>query len=201
VTGPLNGSRPRIVVTGGPGAGKTTAVDIFRRELGERVVIVPEAGTILFAGGFPRSRIMTAQAAAQLAIYHTQRQLELAQAAIYPGRILLCDRGTVDGGAYWPDGPESYFERIGSSLEAELERYDAVVFFETAAAGGLDIEGNPVRLESPPEAVAVDRRLQALWSRHRDFTLVRHQPSFIRKLMLGLEAIQGRVAALADERD
>ncbi len=47
--------RCRVVVTGGPGVGKTTAADLFRRELGDRVVIVPEAATLLFAGGFPRS--------------------------------------------------------------------------------------------------------------------------------------------------
>src|SRR6186713_3191320 len=45
--------RCRIVLTGGPGGGKTTAADLFRREIGDRVVIVPEAATILFAGGFP----------------------------------------------------------------------------------------------------------------------------------------------------
>ena len=45
----------RIVLTGGPGGGKTTAADLFRREIGNRVVIVPEAATLLFQGGFPRS--------------------------------------------------------------------------------------------------------------------------------------------------
>ncbi len=48
--------RCRIVLTGGPGGGKTTAADLFRREIGDRVVIVPEAATILFQGGFPRSQ-------------------------------------------------------------------------------------------------------------------------------------------------
>ena len=32
--------RCRIVLTGGPGGGKTTAADLFRREIGERVVVV-----------------------------------------------------------------------------------------------------------------------------------------------------------------
>ena len=39
---PTNGSI-RIAVTGGPGGGKTTAADLFRRELGDCVVVVPEA--------------------------------------------------------------------------------------------------------------------------------------------------------------
>src|SRR5512134_2544854 len=94
----------RVVVAGGPGGGKTTAADLFRREIGEQVVIVPEAATLLFSGGFPRDPAPLAQRAAQSAIYHVQKNLEDAQLVRYPGRILLCDRGTVDGAAYWP-GP------------------------------------------------------------------------------------------------
>ena len=75
--------------------------------------------------------------------------------------------------------------------------FDTAVNEHLIRAGGLDIEGNPVRVESQSEAVALDRRLQALWSRHRDYTLVPHHPSFVRKLTLGLAAIQDRVAALA----
>ena len=44
-----NHTRRRIVVTGGPGGGKTTAVDFFRREIGEQIVIVPEAATMIFS--------------------------------------------------------------------------------------------------------------------------------------------------------
>ncbi len=187
--------RVRIVVTGGPGAGKTTAIDLFRRELGDSILIVPEAGTIIFGGGFPRSNLDGPRRAAQLAIYHTQHQLETAQAELFPERILLCDRGTLDGAAYWPDGPESYFAAIDSTLEAELSRYYAVLFFETAAAGGMSIEGgNPIRNESLTEAVELDRRLHAVWSQHPNFTYVPHHPSFFHKLTLGLAAIESRVA-------
>lgn len=190
--------RVRIVVTGGPGAGKTTAIDLFRRELGEKVVVVPESGTILFGGGFPRSPMAGPRRAAQLAIYHTQKHLEAAQAEIFPSRILLCDRGTVDGAAYWPEGPDAFFAAVGTTLEAELARYDAVVFFETAAAGGISIEGgNPVRNENLDEAVALDRRLRDVWSKHPDFTYVPHHPSFFRKLTIGLGALESRIAVVS----
>jgi len=192
---------PRIVVTGGPGGGKTTAADLFRRELGEKVVIVPEAGTILFSGGFPRSSAPEALKAAQKAIYHTQCQIEVAQASIYPQRALLCDRGTVDGVAYWPDDGTDFFATVGSSLEAELGRYDAVIFFETAAAGGLSIEGgNPIRNESLDIAVALDARLRQVWSRHPDFTFVPHQTSFFKKLSMGLAALESRLSVLNHQR-
>lgn len=189
--------RCRIVVTGGPGGGKTTAADLFRREIGERVVIVPEAATLLFSGGFPRVAEPHARAAAQTAIYHVQKNLEEVQSARYPDRILLCDRGTVDGAAYWPGDPEDFFAAVGSSAEREFSRYDAVLFFETAAAGGMSVEGgNAMRIESNAEAVALDGRLRAVWSKHQRFLVVPHNPSFMKKILFGLAMLESVVAQL-----
>lgn len=188
-------SRRRIVVTGGPGAGKTTAIDLFRRELGPRVVMVPEAATMLLGGGFPRVPEPSGRRAAQVAIFHVQRNLEEVQAARHPERVLLCDRGTVDGAAYWPGPPEDFFAALGTTLEQELARYDEVIFFETAAVGGLSIEnGNRVRTETAAEAVAVDRRLREIWSVHPRFTFVGHNPSFLAKITDGL----GKLSAIVD---
>jgi len=62
---------------------------------------------------------------------------------------------------------------MGTSLEHELARYDAVVFFETAAVAGLSIEGgNPVRQESIEQARDLDAALKALWSHHPRFLFV-----------------------------
>lgn len=190
--------RCRIVLTGGPGGGKTTAADLFRREIGERVILVPEAATMVFSGGFPRSTETMAIHAAQRAIYQVQRNLEDVQAALYPERVLLCDRGTVDGAAYWPGEPKHFFHEVGTSLEAELTRYDAVIFFESAAVGGMGIEGgNPIRTESLEEAVSLDHKLRSLWSKHPNFFLVPHNPSFFKKISYGLAVLEGIVS----ERD
>lgn len=194
----LPNSRCRIVLTGGPGGGKTTAADLFRRELGERVVVVPEAATLLFSGGFPRYDNESARRAAQTAIYQVQRNLEDVQHARYPDRILLCDRGTVDGAVYWPgDDMEGFFTAQESSLRAELARYDAVVFFESAAVGGQSIEGgNPARIESDRQAVELDRRLREVWSRHPRFRLIPHSGSFMKKINTGLALLESLVAEL-----
>ena len=189
-----------IVVTGGPGGGKTTAADFFRREIGDRVVIVPEAATILFQGGFPRSLDPRASRIAQTAIFHVQRNLEDVQAALYPGRTLLCDRGTVDGAAYWPGKPDDYFAAVGTTFAAELRRYDAVIFFETAALGGASIEGgNPIRNESLQQAVELDGRLRKLWARHPRFVLVPNNRSFFKKITIGLGALESIVTQLSCE--
>ncbi len=183
----------RIVVTGGPGGGKTTAADLFRRELGERVAIVPESATMLFSGGFPRSTDHEIREATQRAIYHVQRNLEDIYRARFPGRVLLCDRGSVDGAAYWPHGPDGFFEAMGSSVRRELGRYEAVVFFESAAVGDLEVieGGNPMRIESVARARELDRKLHELWSQHPNFHHVPHQASFLAKVREGLTTLLG----------
>lgn len=183
--------RIRIAVTGGPGGGKSTATQLLRRELGERVIVVPESATLLFSGGFPRHATALAQAAAQRAIFHVQRNLEDVQAAQYPDRLLLCDRGTIDGVAYWPEGVEpGYFATMGTTLEAELARYDGVIFLQTAAAGGHSIEGgNPARIETNAQATALDEALQQVWRAHPRFVFIPNHRSFMKKLTDGIGAL------------
>ncbi len=187
---PTNGAL-RVALTGGPGAGKTTAADLLRREVGEQIVVVPESATMLFGSGFPRSDEPSARRWAQNAIFHAQRGLEEIYRATYPTRVLLCDRGTVDGAAYWPGDSDDFFTSLGTTLDAELARYDRVLFFETAAVGGESIEGgNPVRNESLERAVELDTALRELWSRHPHFTLVRHDQSFLAKIFNALAVLK-----------
>lgn len=180
----------RVVLTGGPGGGKTTAADLYRREIGDEVVVVPEAATLLYTGGFPRAGKTGVREATQRAIYHVQLNLEDAQSAHFDRRVLLCDRGTIDGAVYWPGQPDAFFKHLGTSLEKELARYDAVIFFETAAVGGISIEGgNRTRIESIEEALVLDSNLKKLWSQHPHFVFVPHEKSFIKKVTSGLSEL------------
>ena len=191
----------RVVVTGGPGGGKTTAADLFRREIGSKVVLVPEAATLMFSSGFPRSHDPESVKIIQRTIYQVQTQMEALYAVQNPGRILLCDRGTVDGAAYWPvDHPHEFFHAQGTTLKEELARYDAVLFFESAAVGDMMIKGgNPVRDETGSEAVALDTRLRDIWSQHPRFVLVPHNTSFFKKISSGLAAMESIVGQLLHE--
>jgi predicted ATPase len=189
----------RIVLTGGPGGGKTTAADLFRREVGEKVVIVPETATLLYLGGFPRSTDIDARKSAQLAIYQVQKGLEDTTAAQYPDRILLCDRGSIDGAAYWPGGHGDFFKALGTTIEREMQRYHAILFFETAAVGGISIEGgNRTRTETLDQALELNHNLKRIWSKHPNFHFVAHEKSFFKKMANGLHKLETILDELTD---
>jgi hypothetical protein len=179
-----------IVVTGGPGGGKTTALDLFQRELKTAVKIVPEAATLLFGHGLDRETQNDHAKPLQRSIYRMQICLEEIFRAFYSDRLLICDRGTLDGLAYWPDDERSYFESLGTSFEAEAARYGAVIFFQTAAVHGEDVKSNnPYRTEDSALAVRLDEKLQRVWTRHPNFHFIPTELSFMGKINHGLATI------------
>lgn len=180
----------KIALSGGPGGGKSTAAELFKREYKDFISLVPEVATLLFRGGFPRVDSSLVIESIQKSIFHVQNNIEETYSTLFPHHVLLCDRGTVDGGAYWPRGPEDFYKTMGTSLEKELNRYDAVIFFETAAAGGLAIDlGNPVRNEDQRKAIELDLKLKSLWSQHPNFVYIKNEPSFLQKIRGGIKAM------------
>ncbi|WP_286266515.1 AAA family ATPase [Thalassotalea atypica] len=183
--------KKRIVLTGGPGGGKTTALDLIRREFAGKIALVPESATMIFSGGIERTMDDDVLKAQQTAIFHLQKNLEDIQRATYQDCLILCDRGSLDGLAYWPGSNEDFFKTMNTSLDEELNRYDAVIFFETAAKSGENIRSNnPIRNESDQKAIELDDKLQQVWSKHPNFNLVGSSESFIRKVMFGIMTIE-----------
>jgi predicted ATPase len=174
----------RIAITGGPGAGKTTLWRALATAHPERVVAVPEVATLMFEHVFPSVHNERERSAVQRAIFSVQHNLEhFYEARLQPGQVLLCDRGTPDGGGYWPDGHEAFFLTMSTTWRNELARYEAVVFLETAAAAGLSIaDGNAVRSEDQRAACAIDQRLRDVWSTHAKVSFVPCQPDFAAKI-------------------
>lgn len=177
----------RIVVSGGPGAGKTTLWREIAAAYPERVLAVPEVATLMLTHVFPAVRNLEERYALQRAIFAVQRSLELAyESRLSPGQSLLCDRGVPDGGGYWPDGHEAFFRDMQTEWQTELSRYEAVVFMESAAVGGLSIaHGNATRSEDQLAAVEIDRRLSEVWAPHPKFQRVAQHADFARKVAQG----------------
>ena len=97
---------------------------------------------MIFSGGIERAENDDVLRAQQTAIFNLQKNLEDIQRATYPDCVILCDRGSLDGLSYWPGSEEDFFKSMNSDLETELNRYDAVIFFETAAKSGESIRSN-----------------------------------------------------------
>jgi predicted ATPase len=176
----------RIVLTGGPGAGKTTiAFHLAAAHPGE-FMAVPEAATQVYSALQTRwDRLdMDGRRDAQRRIYRLQLEQEQLHADASHGRTLLLDRGTVDGSAYWPDGPNDYWRAVGSSRETELSRYDCVVWMESCAAVGAydGAASNACRHESADEAIKTGERLARVWADHPRFHRVAAHPAFERKI-------------------
>lgn len=182
----------KIVVTGGPGGGKTTALDLFQRELRADVKIVPEAATVLFKCGLERDTTPDKQKLLQNSIYKMQLNLEEIYRNFYSERLLVCDRGTLDGLAYWPNSQDGFFSAINSTFEKEILRYDAVIFFQTAAAHAEDMKSNnPYRTEDAKGAICLDEKLKGIWEQHPNFHYIPSNSSFLNKITHGLLTIQG----------
>lgn len=183
----------RIVLTGGPGGGKTAVLALVQQSLCKHLRVLPEAATVVFGGGFPRDATPEAQRAAQRAIFHIQRELEAAAAG--PDiAIALCDRGTVDGLAYWT-GPGELFGEVGTTLDAEIARYAAVLHLRTPAASEGYGHQNPLRIESAGEAHAIDQRIAAAWARHPRRFEIASTPDFLAKAARAVALLRAELPA------
>ncbi len=150
----------RVVITGGPCAGKTE----LWRFLGEAFpqgVPVPEAATNLILAG---------QSEESLGLVHFQRavyarQLELEEEALKKGRLLICDRGLLDGVAYLPE----LLSLPGIRAEETEGRYAMVIHLEVIRdprAYAAHCGTNPARHEGQARALLLEGRLREVYERH-----------------------------------
>ena len=185
----------RIVLTGGPGSGKTVVSSAIGRSDPRRYVAVPEAATQVYSASKTRWDLVgeVGRRELQRRIYHLQRKQEDAVEAVHPDKTVIFDRGTIDGAAYWPDGPENYWADLETTLEAELSRYDMVIWMQTAASIGIydGAESNSVRFENAVEAVQAGERLAMLWGAHKCFVRVDAMPSLKEKISAVRAVLEG----------
>ena len=184
-----------VVLTGGPGAGKTAVLEVIRRNFCPHITVLPEAASILFSGGFPREASGAGLRATQRAIFHTQRQLEEIARECSGAAVALCDRGTLDGLAYWPGEEGELWADVGSTRERELERYEAVIHLRTPGNDQGYDHSNPVRVESATEAAVIDQRILAAWEGHPQRYEVASADDFLQKVGDAVDRISELVPA------
>jgi len=188
----------KIVITGGPGSGKTVITAALAAEQPDKFVLVPEAATQVYTQLQTRwdQLDLAGRHDAQRRMYRLQLEQESRLAAAHPDKILLLDRGTVDGSAYWPEGPDAFWHDIGTTHAAELARYDAVILLETCAVLGLydGDNSNFCRFEDADAAVRSSAVLKTLWADHPRVVYVDSYPSLADKIDAVRRALEQTVA-------
>lgn len=185
----------RILLTGGPCAGKTTIMTTITQDLqqlGYKVLIVPEAATIIMKGGaMIVSSAFTEEQGLQFqkALIKEQIGLEdtflgIAQMITDQPVVLLIDRGLLDGSAYVSEsGWQALMDDLGyNTVQLRENRYDAVMHMVTAADGAekfYDSSTNPARYESVEEAIEKDKKLREAYMGHQNWILIdNNHPNF-----------------------
>lgn len=179
-----------IVLTGGPGAGKTAVLEFARKIVPDQVVIFPEAASILFMGGFWRFDSATSKKAAQRAIYHVQQEMQNLVIEEKKWTVGLCDRGTLDGLAYWPNSEAAFFEALNTSRQKEYSKYQAVIHLRTPSLEGGYNYQNPARTESVELAALIDQKIHLIWKDHPNYHVIESQPDFMQKANLAIQHLQ-----------
>eukprot|EP01048_Picozoa_sp_COSAG05_P004508 COSAG05_NODE_245_length_12989_cov_32.994725_9_plen_622_part_00 len=196
---------PRIVLTGGPCAGKTTALAQIKERLtalGVHVVTVPENATQVFenSGGYHPDWAVKKRCGhleLQKTLLKFQMDAErhyLAIAKLHAETrgtpaVLLCDRGTLDGKSFVED---TEWDEILSECHLEegqlLSEYDMVCHLVTAAKGAAEhyefgpSSRNPSRFHNPEQAIDADDKGLAAWKPHADLKIIDNRSGFAAKV-------------------
>lgn len=189
-----------VVLTGGPGGGKTAILEMARRYFCHHVVLLPEAAGIVFGGGFPRLNTPAGRRAAQRTIYQVQMEMEGLAVRDPNVAMVICDRGTIDGLAYWPGDRERFFEEFGGSLEQETARYATVIHIATPDSQH-QYHKNRIRRESLRQAREIDARIRRIWKGHPRRVVVRSEADFLDKAAHAIRLMRQEVPACCQRAD
>lgn len=183
----------KIVITGGPCAGKTTGMSWIQNAFTERgytVLFISETATELISGGIApwtcssNAEYQKCQMRLQL---EKEKVFEQAARTMDVGKVLIvCDRGALDNKAYMTEAEFAVtIQSIGAN-EVELrDQYDAVFHLVTAAKGAAEFyttANNTARTETVEEAAALDDKLIAAWTGHPHLRVIDNASGFEEKM-------------------
>ena len=205
----------KIVITGGPCAGKSTAMSWIQETFNKKgyaVLFIPETATELIMGGAApwtlESNYDFQTAVLKLQIEKEKVFEQAAQKLYDKNKILIvCDRGTLDGKGYMS---KYEFQKLLKSLnltETHLkDEYDGVFHLVTAAKGAeqfYTLENNQARTETKEEAVEKDNNLISAWAGHPHLRIIDNSTDFenkMKKLMAEISALLGEPTPFEIER-
>lgn len=204
----------KIVITGGPCAGKSTAMSWVQNaftQMGYAVLFVPETATELITGGVApwtcgtNGEYQKCQLRLQL---DKEKVFEQAAKTMNAEKILIvCDRGALDNKAYMDNSEfAQVLEYLGTN-EIELrDSYDAVFHLVTAAKGAEEFyttTNNSARTETVYEATVLDDKLISAWTGHPHLRVIDNSVAFeekMRRLISEISSFLGEPEPLEIER-
>ena len=185
----------RIVLTGGPAAGKTTLISRilkeFKPEDGWKVITIPETATDLISGfgigPFPNCVSMEEfqYFVIEDQLHKEKLALKAAQMVPYDKILIVYDRALLDDKAYITDRQfQQTLTYFGKTEEQVLSGYDAVLHLVTCAKGAEYAYnfGNAARYESVEEARQMDDRTLRAWSAHPRLYVIDNSVDFEDKI-------------------
>ena len=191
----------KIVITGGPCGGKSTAIERVQEiftQMGFRVLLVQETATELIRGGVAP---WTCRTNADYQKFQLEMQMQkekifeqAAQVMLEDRILIVCDRGLIDNKVYMkPEEFRSVMLELGLN-EVELrDNYDAVFHLVTTAKGALQFyttSNNKARTETPEQAAQLDDALIAAWTGHPHLRIISNEGNFEDKLQRLIEEIK-----------
>ena len=189
----------KIVLTGGPCAGKTTAmnwIQNFFQKQGYKVLFVPETATELIMGGLTPWETKTNSDFESILFdlqIEKEKLFEEGAKKLSNEKILIvCDRGLLDNKVYMPKRDFDYLLKSKKLSEVKLrDSYDAVFHLVTAAKGAKEYYNldNAARTETIEEATKLDDNLIASWTGHPHFRIIDNSTDFETKMKRLLKEI------------
>lgn len=204
----------KIVITGGPCSGKSTAMSWIQNtftQMGYAVLFIPETATELITGGVAPwtcgSNGEYQKCQLQLQLYK-ERVFEQAAKTMDVSKVLIvCDRGALDNKAYMDDLEYAQALDYLGTNEIELrDNYDAVFHLVTAAIGAEEFyttANNSARTETPEEAAALDHKLIYAWTGHPHLRVIDNSTNFegkMKRLITEISSFLGEPEPLEIER-
>ncbi len=207
----------KIVLTGGPAAGKTTLISRilheFKQEDGWRVITIPETATELISefGIRPFGNCVSMLEFQDFVIADQihKEKLALKAAEMVPEEnvLIIYDRALMDDKAYITD---EEFAQVLSHFEGRTEAsvlagYDAVIHLVTCAKGAEFAYNlaNEARTESIEYAREMDDRTLRAWSGHPNLRVIDNSVDFEEKMNNAIREIYrilGQSEPMVDKR-
>lgn len=196
----------KVVITGGPCAGKTTALDSIKRMLekkGYEVLICDETATQLInANAIPNKNTSIKEFQKQILNLQVAKEdslLSIAESMTNDKVAILYDRGILDNRAYITHEEfDELRKNKGLTIPGILNRYDLIIHLVSLAKDKpeeyIKQKGtNPARLESLEEAIHVEDNTMKAWPEVDNKYVIDNDCDFLEKIERIKEVIEKHI--------